>query len=101
MSTKTPLTLNKNLLLALKLVRAGLSPIPMKSDGSPVVDVAEFQQRIPTPREITSMFKSSVANAIVTGSVSGGLEVLHVVDGSLFEEFCRRVAAADEGLIES
>ncbi len=72
---------------AVRLASTGLSPIPIRCDGSKVAAVAwkEYQERIATPDELGVWFQKEWGLAIVTGEVSGHLEVIDFDDGSLFE----------------
>jgi putative DNA primase/helicase len=67
------------LALAKRLVASGLSIIPIRNDGTkaPAVKWKEFQSSIANPDDIIRWFGpgSQYGIAIVTGAVSGNLEV--------------------------
>ena len=70
--------------------RAGLSCIPIATDGSkkPLGAWKQFQSRLPKRSDVLQWhrdFGSSTGIAILAGVVSGGLEVLDFDDGDLFE----------------
>lgn len=68
---------------ALELEAAGLSPVPVRPDGSKAPALsswAEFQKRRPTPDEIKGWFPdgSQRGVGVVTGEVSGNLLMIEV-----------------------
>jgi hypothetical protein len=64
--------------IALAYAKAGLSVIPIRSDGTKAAACQwkRFQNHIPTTTEIRQMFRNGCGIAAVTGRVSGFLEVL-------------------------
>ena len=79
-------------------VKSGLSVISVKADGSksPTGSWKERQENRPTEDELTRDFGNGkqVGIAIVTGNVSGGLEVLDFDDITLFAPFIERCKLA-------
>src|SRR5690606_5175253 len=57
---------------------AGLSIVPIRSDGSkaPAIDWTELQHRILTEEEIDEYFKPGLGIAVISGEISGNLEFL-------------------------
>lgn len=77
--------------LATKYANAGLSVIPIKGDGSKSPRVKYWtphQKAIANSDELTDLFKTAPGIAIVTGEVSGGLEVLDFDEPGLVDEWC-------------
>lgn len=79
-------------------VSAGFSVIPIMPNGSkrPVGDWKEFQKRKPKPSELITRFVDGVGIGIVTGAVSGGLEILDFDDKQSWHEF--HALAVAEGM---
>lgn len=75
--------------IALEYAAAGLSIIPLRVDGSKLPSIPvwdEYHDRIATPDEIRGWFNSRLCGiGIVTGAVSGGLEVLDFNQPECFE----------------
>ena len=70
------------------LISEGISVIPLKPDGSkePLIKWKEFQERKPTPEEIT-LWKEQTNNfAAVCGAVSGNLTIIDIDHAELFEK---------------
>ena len=82
------------------LLNKGLSVIPIKTDGSKshaLLSWKDYQNRQSGADETDEWFSSSQkAAAIVTGKVSGSLEVIDIDDATLYEQF--RVKLNDESL---
>ncbi|PIR20469.1 MAG: hypothetical protein COV45_06045 [Deltaproteobacteria bacterium CG11_big_fil_rev_8_21_14_0_20_47_16] len=78
---------------ARELVAAGLSPIPVRTDGSKAATVPwkAYQERPMTDDEILCLFKGDVGIALVCGPVSGNLELIDVDDNDIYEEWAARV----------
>ena len=72
---------------AVRLIQSGLSVIPIRRDGSKAAAVPwkEFQERIATRDELKEWFSQERGLAIVTGEVSGNLEVIDLDDPGLFD----------------
>ena len=82
------MTSNSLLDEAVRLTQSGLSVIPILRNGSKAPAVPtwkEFQERIATDEELHAWFRKEVGLAIVTGKVSGDLEVLNFDEGDLFD----------------
>lgn len=64
--------------IAIGYLRAGISIIPLRVDGSkaPAIPWKEYQQRYATEDEVREWFSQRYAIGIVCGEISGGLEVL-------------------------
>jgi len=71
----------------MEFVGAGLSIIPLKLDGSKKPNLSSWQPyqcRLPSSDQVKQWFSRKAGIGIITGIVSGGLEVLDFDDGSLF-----------------
>jgi putative DNA primase/helicase len=69
----------KALSVAMDYLRAGISVVPIRADGSKAAKVAwkEFMERMPTVAELRSWFgHDTVGIALVTGLLSDGLEII-------------------------
>jgi hypothetical protein len=67
--------------VALRFLRAGISVVPVASDGTkrPAFAWQRFQSELPTPDELLMWFKPEVAGlGVITGAVSGNLEMLEL-----------------------
>ena len=75
-------------------VRAGLSVLPVRADGSKAAAVkwAELQERFPTPDELAAWFAPHrpVGVAVVCGKVSGNLAVLDFESESAWQQWRER-----------
>lgn len=80
-------------------VRAGLSVIPVRADGSKAAAVrwAEFQERRPTDGELAEWFAPhrAVGVAVVCGKVSGNLAVLDFESDLIWKQWHERATALD------
>ncbi|GLV54401.1 hypothetical protein KDH_12480 [Dictyobacter sp. S3.2.2.5] len=84
---------------ALVALRAGISCIPIMTDGtkSPAVRWKAFQHRLPTPGQARHWFYDhQYGIAFITGEVSGGLEMLDFDDVLIYQQFVERMR--EEGL---
>ncbi|GCE09202.1 bifunctional DNA primase/polymerase [Dictyobacter aurantiacus] len=84
---------------ALVALRAGISCIPILTDGtkSPAVRWKAFQYRLPTSGQARQWFYDhQYGIAFITGQVSGGLEMLDFDDVLIYQQFVERVR--EEGL---
>ena len=64
---------------AYRYVDAGLSVIPLKLDGSKKPSLfswKEYSERLPTEAELHEWFRHPAGIGLITGSVSGGIEVI-------------------------
>jgi len=64
---------------AYRYVDAGLSVIPLRLDGSKKTTLESwkpYSQRLPTAAEVNEWFKRPAGIGLITGSVSGGIEVI-------------------------
>ena len=60
-------------------LECGIPPIPVRPDGTkrPLIPWAKYQRQLPTPNQVTHWFGPSQQGVgIITGRVSGGLEML-------------------------
>ena len=88
---------------ARRLAVAGLSVIPIKSDGSKAPALTSwkpFQSHIARPDELTAMFPNGVGVGIVVGKVSGGLEILDLEASADWEAYSELVDQQAPGLLE-
>jgi len=84
--SKTP-PKNKVLIEANRLAEASLSPISILADGSKksAVPWKPYQKHIATPKELEVLFsRNGCGIGIVTGAVSGNLEVIDFDDSPSF-----------------
>lgn len=84
---------------ALAALRAGISFIPILSDGtkSPAVRWKDFQQKRPTLSDVRMWFHGKDRGiAFITGAISGGLEMLDFDSYMVYEQFIERMQ--QEGL---
>lgn len=90
---------------ARRLRDAGLSVIPIKTDGSKAVALSSwkpYQKQLPTEGELRRWFGrgQSLGIAIIGGAVSGSLEMLDFDAPELIAEWCELVEEAAPGLLE-
>lgn len=79
-------------------LRAGISCIPILTDGtkSPAVRWKDFQQRLPDERDIRTWFYGTMYGiAFITGTVSGGLEMLDFDSVDAYKAFVSRMHQED------
>lgn len=82
--------------IAIRYMRAGLSILPIKGDGSKAPALPswkQFQSHSPSEPELRKWFASGTTHGIgiIGGKVSGGLEILDFDDPSLFEPWKEKV----------
>jgi len=73
--------MNSLLPIALRYLNAGISVVPVASDGTkrPAFAWQRFQSELPTADELLMWFKPEVAGiGVITGAVSGNLEMLEL-----------------------
>ncbi len=84
------------LAVARAYVRAGLSVIPVRADGSKAAAIkwAEFQERVATDGELAEWFAphKAVGVAVVCGKISGNLAVLDFESDSAWHVWAERAA---------
>ncbi|MDX6611632.1 MAG: putative primase/helicase [Blastocatellia bacterium] len=83
----------ETLLAARTSLANGLSIIPVRPDGSKAAAVSwkKFQETLASEDEISQWFDSENGLAVVTGKISGGLEVLDFDEPALFKPWCEKV----------
>lgn len=88
-------------------LRAGISVIPIRSDGSKAPAVPswkQFQDRLPTEDELGSWFGNGQVYGVATigGRVSGGLELIDFDEDAerVFAEWCDLVELQRPGLVD-
>ncbi|RMF21474.1 MAG: hypothetical protein D6760_09385 [Deltaproteobacteria bacterium] len=82
---------------------AGLCVLPaIRAEKRPALaQWKQYQQRLPTSRELEAWFKNGAAVCLITGSVSGNLEMLDFdLGGELFETWAVSVRQRAPGLLE-
>ena len=79
--------LDNRRLEAQKLVKSGLSIIPIKSDGSkaPACRWKKYQSEKPSQEDLRKWFSQKRGMAAITGRVSGNLEVIDFDDNDAFK----------------
>jgi hypothetical protein len=93
---------NSILQAAIDYRKAGLSTIPtLPETKQPTVPWKDFQDRKPTEDELCEMFKKAKALGIVTGKVSGNMEILDFDNkAELFAVFAEIVNQEAPGLMD-
>ena len=88
--------------VALTYVHAGLCTLPaILPQKQPVVSWKVYQERLPCDAEVAGWFGNAQAVCLVTGQVSGNLELLDFdVGGELYPAWRERVIAADPDLLD-
>ena len=84
---------------AFDYLRAGLSVIPVRADGSKAPAVpswTQFQERQMTYDEARRCFTPGLGIAVIGGDVSGNLEILDFDEPDLFEGWSRLVRSTDD-----
>jgi hypothetical protein len=87
---------------ALNCLDARLCVLPARLDQKrPVVSSwKQYQQRLPTPVEVKAWFSNGHAMCILTGAVSGNLEMLDFdAGGALFDRWAQMVEEQSPGLL--
>lgn len=81
--------------VALDYLRAGISIIPLRCDGSkaPFASWQTYQKQYATEDQVEQWFSRRCAIGIICGEISGGLEVMDFDDGSLFPAWFEKVAS--------
>ncbi len=88
---------------ALEYRAAGLSVLPAKlTDKRPALsNWKAYQSALPAEDQVRTWFQTANALCIVTGAVSGNLEMLDFDQaGELFDAWCERVHEADSELLD-
>jgi hypothetical protein len=87
---------------ALKAIRAGISVVPVRSDGSkrPALDRWQtYQHYVPTSRQLNRWFRDTCLGlALITGAISGGLEALDFDDQATFQAWLGRIQRYPEAV---
>ncbi len=84
---------------ALEYLKAGLSVIPMKLDGSkspPMKEWAPYQTRLPSEAEVNRWFARDYGIAIICGAISGNLETIDFETEDHFDQWRAIVDAQDD-----
>ncbi len=88
---------------ALEYRAAGLSVLPAKlADKRPaLLNWKSYQSALPSEDQVRTWFQAANALCVVTGAVSGNLEMLDFDQaGELFDAWCERVHEADPELLD-
>jgi Bifunctional DNA primase/polymerase, N-terminal len=90
-----PRTLSPAGQVATAALRAGISVVPMRADGSKQPAVSGwkvYQEHLPTGAELAQWFRDpALGLALITGAVSGNLEALDFDDGAVFAAWRERI----------
>jgi hypothetical protein len=88
--------------IALAYLQAGLSLLPVSTDGSkaPAIAWKPYQARQPTPQELQSWCSRGLGIGIIGGHVSGNLEILDFDAHELFTPWCDMVEELAPGLVQ-
>ena len=89
--------------VAKSYVQAGLSVLPaeLSTKRPALASWKKYQQRLPTPYELDAWFKQPRPMCVITGAVSGNLEILDFdLAGELFEPWKRLVEESASGLMD-
>jgi len=81
--------------IALRFLAEGISVVPTAADGSkrPALAWERFQKELPTPDELIGWFKDGVNGiGVVTGEVSGNLEMLELEGRAVAEKMHLEIA---------
>jgi putative DNA primase/helicase len=79
---------------ALTALQAGISCVPILADGtkSPALRWKDYQKRRPSPGEVRRWFSGKERGiALITGTISGGLEMLDFDAQAVYEQFTERM----------
>ncbi len=82
---------------------AGLCPLPaMLAEKRPALSAwKQYQQRLPTEHQLEQWFTGSQAICLLTGAVSGNLELIDFdFEGELFDPWAELVEAESPGLLD-
>ncbi len=88
---------------ALDYLRFGLCPLPAIADQKrPALNGwKQYQRRLPTEQQVRTWFSESTALCLLTGAVSGNLEMIDFDhEGELFQRWRVLVEAESPGLVE-
>lgn len=88
---------------AIAYLRAGLCVLPaILAEKRPALSAwKEYQKRLPTERQVGAWFAEGTALCILTGAVSGNLEMIDFDhEGELFDRWKEMVASQSPGLVE-
>jgi hypothetical protein len=101
--TANPQASSSPLDAALSYLRAGLSVIPIRPEGSKrpsVLTWQRYQQQLPSEDEACRWWNDGTKGiAIISGAVSGNLECIDFDSGELFAPWCELVEAQVPGLV--
>ena len=89
--------------VAINYLRSGLCVIPaLRAEKRPALaGWKQYQRRLPTERQVSSWFERETPLCLLTGAVSGNLELIDFDhEGELFDRWRELVAAESPGLIE-
>ena len=89
--------------MAVAMLRAGLCVLPARPDSKrpALASWKEFQHRLPTEDEVRAWFDSEAAMCVVTGAVSGHLEMLDFdAGGEAFDAWAELVRDEAPGLLD-
>lgn len=87
---------------AIQYLAAGLCPIPIRADGSkaPLVKWKNYQERLPTSKEVSSLFaQGELGIALICGKVSGNLETLDFETEEIFNDWKTLVSMVQPNLM--
>jgi putative DNA primase/helicase len=86
--------------IALDYLANGISIVPIRLDGSKASSVVwkEYQSRKATPDEVMRWFARPHGIGIITGDISGGLEVIDFDDADCFEPWRTKTSGIIERL---
>jgi len=88
---------------ALDYLDAGMCVLPARLDQKrpAVTSWKQYQQRLPTPVEVRAWFSNGHALCVLTGGVSGNLEMIDFdAGGALFDHWAKLIKAEAPGLLE-
>ena len=89
--------------VALDYLRSGLCPLPaIAEEKRPALGGwKQYQRRLPTEQQVRTWFSESTALCLLTGAVSGNLEMIDFDhEGELFQRWRELVEAESPGLFE-
>ena len=88
---------------AIDYLQSGLCVLPAILDEKrpALTGWKQYQRRLPTERQVRSWFDGSPPMSVLTGAVSGNLEMLDFdYEAELFERWCELVASQSPGLVD-
>ena len=83
-------------------MKAGISVLPILADGTkrPAVKWKGYQKKLPTPSDVKQWFNGKgYGLALITGHISGGLEVLDFDTRDIYQAWARRLYVKGLGLL--